>query len=300
MLKLNTLNEQNFKIQSFYTKEYSSFDMPLHAHNYIEIMYVTKGKCKITLQIGDKTAETVLYARQFIFIDFDVYHKLTVDSPATIMNIELKPAIMPFPCCLPFKDLKSSSQDLTQFLKNFRDYVVLEDVVGVSKIMRQIYAENMKVAANNDIVTQSLLNVLFVYIARCRDIPLFSYGNSHYNKAIQYITSHIDSAVNIGAIASYVGVSKAHLHRLFKERSGETIVNYINHLKIERAKKLIGNIDMSLIDIAVTLGYQNRQSFFYSFRKETGMSPQTFRKSIQKQYFTIYNGFYQQSFKKED
>ena len=115
---------------------------------------------------------------------------------------------------------------------------------------------------------------------------------------MRYISSHINACINIDTLAKHVGISKAHLHRLFKERSGCTINHFITHLKIERAKKLIANTDMSLIDIAVALGYQNRQSFFYSFRKETGISPQTYKKSVRQKFFTKYNGFYQHNFKK--
>ena len=148
----------------------------MHAHNYIEVMYVTKGKCTVSVQIDNDVVEIPLWARQFILIDFDVYHKIAVNSPTAIMNIELKAAPLPSPCGLPFGSIKNNCPELMQFIQSFRHCAVLEDVAGVNKIMRQIYAENLKPATNNDVVTQSLINVFFVYISRCKDTPPPSHG----------------------------------------------------------------------------------------------------------------------------
>ena len=59
---------------------------------------------------------------------------------------------------------------------------------------------------------------------------------------------------------------------------------------------MILNTDLPLIDIAITMGYQSRQSFFLSFKKETGISPQEYRQTVQKRSFTVYHGIYQHHF----
>lgn len=293
-LKLCDLEKENIKLQSFYSKEYEEFDMSLHSHNYLEIMYVVSGKCKIHVLKNSVDQEIILNAQQFIVIDFDVFHKLTVTQHTSIMNIELKPVNMPYLCCLPFSALKESSPTLVEFLNSFSTFTVLEDVASVNKIMRMIYSENLKTSLKDSlIITQSLINMLFVNIARCKDVVATSHGTTHFNKAIKYINEHIDDKIFIQDIADNIKINKAYLHRIFKEQTDDTINNYINKLKIERAKKLMVSTELPLVDIAATLGFNNRQNFFFAFKKQTGMSPQTYRNNVQKHSFEVYNGIYQ-------
>lgn len=297
LLNLSDLQKENLTIKSFYLMNYENFNMPMHKHDYIEIMYVSKGKCTVTLAAENGTREAALTPQQFIIINTDIFHSLHVQTSATIMNIELKLTAAPMPSCLSFAEMKAGSPSLAQFAQEFKEFAVFEDIANVNRIMRQIYAEDLKSDKQDTLlVTQSLINILFVYIARCKDIPLFSSGNAHYNKALRYINKHICDPITIQEIADHINISKAHLSRLFRDHAGETVFQYINRTKVERAKKMILNTDLPLIDIAITMGYQSRQSFFLSFKKETGISPQEYRQTVQKRSFTVYHGIYQHHF----
>jgi len=58
---------------------------------------------------------------------------------------------------------------------------------------------------------------------------------------------------------------------------GLTIVEYINHLRIEQSKRLLIYTDDSVLDIALASGFNSRQHFFRVFNTVAGISPQQYR-----------------------
>jgi AraC family transcriptional regulator len=68
-----------------------------------------------------------------------------------------------------------------------------------------------------------------------------------------------------------------YLSRIFSTNSGTTIQKYYISLKIEKAKELIINGELSTSDIANELGYSSQQIFSTQFKKETGKTPGEYR-----------------------
>jgi len=84
-----------------------------------------------------------------------------------------------------------------------------------------------------------------------------------------------------------MGIS--YLQRLFKEHIGQSIIDKINELKIAKAKLLLEISCLPIIDIAVTVGFHNRQHFTLVFTKIIGCSPSLYRK--QKGNNQLFLGF---------
>lgn len=70
-----------------------------------------------------------------------------------------------------------------------------------------------------------------------------------------------------------------HLHRIFPEETGMRIGEYLTHLRIEKAKSLLMHTDIPNSSIATRIGISSQQYFCRMFKKETGLSPQEYRKS---------------------
>lgn len=65
---------------------------------------------------------------------------------------------------------------------------------------------------------------------------------------------------------------------IFKEKTGINFSEYLNTLRIERAKELLTNIDLRIQDIALQVGYQNVNSFIRTFKRSSGLTPGEYRK----------------------
>jgi AraC-like DNA-binding protein len=91
-----------------------------------------------------------------------------------------------------------------------------------------------------------------------------------------YINENIYKQLSVCHIAEALQISKSHLSHIYKQETGETISDFIRHMKISKAKQLLQYTLLSLTDVGEKLGYCSQSHFTDSFRKETGMTPSQF------------------------
>ncbi|WP_337099922.1 response regulator [Paenibacillus sp. YIM B09110] len=94
----------------------------------------------------------------------------------------------------------------------------------------------------------------------------------------RYIALHLDEELSRQYIADHVGLSPDYVVKLFKKEVGLSITDYILKERLSRAKELLLRSDMSISDVALSVGYPNFSYFSTLFRKESSMTPQEFRK----------------------
>jgi AraC family transcriptional regulator len=108
-------------------------------------------------------------------------------------------------------------------------------------------------------------------------------ANSEYvrriNRVIDYLRGNLDRQVKLEELAKVACFSEFHFHRLFSAVSGETLNNFTNRLRLEKAARLLRYSDKSLTDIALECGFSSSATFSRAFRSGYDTSPSQFRKS---------------------
>lgn len=97
------------------------------------------------------------------------------------------------------------------------------------------------------------------------------------HKVKKYIYDNLSGDTSLDTLADIVGFCPEYLLRLFKKSVGVTILQYINDLKIIKAKKLIIDYDKQIKEIAYELGFSSSGYFGRFFKSKTGISPQSYR-----------------------
>ena len=100
------------------------------------------------------------------------------------------------------------------------------------------------------------------------------------NSIILYLTENFTNDIQLDDIANALNYSKYHLCHYFFEKRNMTIMYYVQTLRIEMAKKLLKNEDLSINDIAYQVGFNDSNYFTNTFKKHTGMSPRQYRKQV--------------------
>lgn len=95
-----------------------------------------------------------------------------------------------------------------------------------------------------------------------------------------YLKSHIYSKVNINDICQKFAYSKTTLCNKFKAVTGNSIIQYFNHLKIEEAMNLMENTGDTITNISEKLNFSSCQYFSRVFKQVVGIYPREFKKSI--------------------
>ncbi|MDQ6423597.1 response regulator [Paenibacillus sp. LHD-117] len=99
-------------------------------------------------------------------------------------------------------------------------------------------------------------------------------------KVKQYIRGHLKDVTRMD-IAAYVYLNSAYLSRLFKKETGQSLLDYIIHEKMDQSKIMLTESNMRINDICESIGYDNVSHFGKMFKKQVGISPQEYRKRYQ-------------------
>lgn len=104
-------------------------------------------------------------------------------------------------------------------------------------------------------------------------------GHHHIviNKIIQYIEQHFHEKITLDTLATYVHMNSSYLSRLFNKEIGESLTDYINRIRIERAKQLIVDSDLNINEITYMVGFSDPSYFSNTFKKFTGVTPREYK-----------------------
>src|SRR5690606_24495582 len=98
------------------------------------------------------------------------------------------------------------------------------------------------------------------------------------DKAIDFLSTHLNQPLTVEEIASSVHLSVSHFSYLFKKKTGFTAIEYFNHLKIQQACQYLLFTELRVKEISYELGIDDPYYFTRIFTKVMDMSPNTYRK----------------------
>ena len=104
------------------------------------------------------------------------------------------------------------------------------------------------------------------------------YEVSPVTSAMEYIEKHLDGELSCKAVAAYVGMHHDYLSRIMKKEKGLTLQQYIDEMRLKKAKSLLVSTDIPANTISQIIGYRHYTYFSTYFKKRTHMSPTDFRR----------------------
>nr|QCO92909.1 hypothetical protein [uncultured bacterium]QCO92927.1 hypothetical protein [uncultured bacterium] len=99
-------------------------------------------------------------------------------------------------------------------------------------------------------------------------------------KAMAFIHEHSAESISRRDIAQHVSISEDHLTFCFRQELGKTPIEYLQRYRVHQARLLLKDSERSIGEIALDVGFSDSGYFSRVFRRMTGMSPETYRKSL--------------------
>lgn len=184
----------------------------------------------------------------------------------------------------PFLDLfLQSAQDGTPALlsdvynyANIQMMGITHDILygDFSEQVKHLYVEAKVI----ELLIQALDKVGHFHTNTAARIVLRPYDIERIKEAAELLIQNMDNPLTIVELAHRVGLNDYKLKKGFKQVYGTTIFNYFMSARMERAKSLLEDTNIPIMDIAYMTGYRNISNFITAFRKNFGGSPGSLRK----------------------
>jgi two-component system, response regulator YesN len=101
-------------------------------------------------------------------------------------------------------------------------------------------------------------------------------------KVRSYIEEHIGEDLSLVRLASMIHFNPSYLSRLFKQESGVNLSEYIDEVRMEKAKDLLKKDELKIAEVGAQVGYETPHSFTRFFKKSTGVTPVEYREILRK------------------
>lgn len=99
-------------------------------------------------------------------------------------------------------------------------------------------------------------------------------------RVLIHIQRHLDEPLELNELAALAYFSPFHFHRIFRGLVGESVMEHIRRLRLERAVHQLRSDDRSILDIALEAGYETHESFTRAFRSQFGLAPSSAREGV--------------------
>ncbi len=95
--------------------------------------------------------------------------------------------------------------------------------------------------------------------------------------AVRHIEEHYSESISMAAMARLAGISSTHFNRRFRQLLRMSPSQYLRHVRIQSAQRLLATTSRDLADIALSVGFTDQSHFTKRFREVTGMTPNAYR-----------------------
>lgn len=126
-----------------------------------------------------------------------------------------------------------------------------------------------------DALVNHYLKAITLYIAR--DVFATDSSPDPLGEVILYIREHLADQHKLKDLADRIFVSESYLCRIFKQRMGMTIIEYLRAIRVETAQFILASTNKSIEEVSGIVGYSSPKYFYTAFHKCTGMSPSEFK-----------------------
>ena len=173
----------------------------------------------------------------------------------------------------------------------FRNYVILDVRFSVISFIKGLGCDTneMESADTEEVLAESGKNMesaiayakkMISQAIEIRDQNSGNKNRSILKTAVDFIDSHyMDEEISLNTVANVANVSSNHFSALFSQNMGQTFIEYLTTLRMNKAKELLRCTGMRSSEIAGEIGYKDAHYFSYLFKKTQGMTPSDYRKA---------------------
>lgn len=253
---------------------------PPHKHDFLELVYVTKGEA--THYISGK--KSIIKKGDYLIIDYDTVHSYkSIDERSfEVINCLFLPDLIDqsLVSCRSFSELLNHyliKMSVRNMYVNPSNYQFRDKDGKIYKLLTCMADEyNHKAPGYREMMRCQLIE-LFIMTMRT-----VTKNSEEADDAIRYITDCVEKnymdKITLTGLSHELCYSTSYLSLKFKTATGMGFTEYLEKTRINEACRLLANTDKKISEISFSVGYSDVNFFYRIFRKYTGASPLEMRK----------------------
>ena len=255
-------------------------DVSVHTHEFIEIVYVLSGEmvheidgCRYNTARGD-----------MLFMNYGCTHAFSSESTYTYVNILFSPELMADAVITTqnafsvlslsaFNEMRSAQDSgCVRFFGKERD--------EIETLIFSMLEEYEKKQTSWETVLGNLLTNLIIKMLRKTELGI---GKSEmdgiWQSLSEYIDQNLDSRLTLAALAEKCFYNPSYFSRIFKEKFGVSLTEYITRKRLSHAIMLLSESELSVEEIGECVGFPDKNSLYHAFSRYLGTTPGEYRRT---------------------
>ena len=255
----------------------TSFQVPVHWHDELEIIYILNGELKVSINgeeyVGGPNSLFMVNPKELHFMGSE---DTTIDYYTLLFPMEF----------ISFQSNDALENDVLKPLRKgqliFNPCVIYDS--SYDKIfctIKDIIRVNTEKHSGYELRTRILLLEIlacFMNMPGMIQKDDSGHGGNVQRDIISYIQDNYTGNISLTDLAEEFHMSEKYFSRYFKKHFHITFSRYVSHMRLSHAKKLLETTDMSVTDVAFASGFLSVSYFIRSFKSEYGATPLSYRK----------------------
>lgn len=290
-----TSSDYDIRVDAFITIHYfvypKNFYFPGENHDFWEFLYVDKGQVNVSSDGINHTLEQ----GQIIFHSPNEFHTVSCNT-ANAPNL----IVVAFSSSSPHMDVfRHSILNIDDKEKRLLSVIIQEAENAFSSKLEDPYLKGL--SPSQDVpfgafqIMKNSLELLLISLYRKKTTDFTKDNKKQYSSIkdkseymrmagiMNYLEENVYKKLTLEDVCKTAYMSRSSLQKMFKSRTGESVMNYFIRLKMTEAKRLLTDGRYNISGISDILGYNSIHYFSRQFKTIVGMSPSEYTKSINSQ-----------------
>lgn len=255
------------------------FQFPAHWHDEFEIIYIRQGNLQIFIEEHEYSGK----AGSIFLVNPKELHFMGSSDLSTAYYTLLFPLEF-----ISFQSEDELEKTLLAPLRNGQLLLVNHlTEEGLLRELGSLFDELILLNEQKPPYYQLKTRILLLtFLSRMMEYGLFTMPKSpgsqtgRQKELLLYIREHYTEKITLQTLSAQFHLSEKYISRYFKEHFYLTFSDYLNHLRLTCAKRLLETTELSVTEISLCSGFPNVSYFIRTFKKNYGISPLKYRKTL--------------------
>ena len=260
---ISNVNTASIHLISLTTEEYDDNRLTIHSNEHLTLFYILKGA--MSYEVDGET--TNLKRHDLLIVNPNHQIDMSLLRKSEWIRFEIDGIVF------------TSSYDIAVDLQTF---VVHDQNTIIRKYLELLSVEYSYYTKGTDMILRKLTENIIVHILRNKGLSIKDSQKQVKHDEIQnvqdFIRSNFTRKLTLDELADTANINKYYFIRLFKQKTGLSPIDYLIHVRLAEAEKLLTESDVSITEISDLVGFHSPSHFSKTFKESNHITPSQFRK----------------------